>query len=192
MEMFVRKNRLVLNPAIVLVLALFCYSAAVPAGTPQSKDPAGSFAGKTVWLVDVNSNSDYTNPLFAQILELLPKRAPGVKLVHVKVQDKGNPFFLLQRENYPEAAIIGVGLCDFTTPKTANYAAAAKEKNIPVIYCYTEQMKALKEKLVVRYRISDVRGFEIPIGMLATDQNAQKEAERLTPMFIEALAAPLK
>jgi hypothetical protein len=187
-----KKRSIVANLAIVIVLALFTSFPVEAAETLQSKKSAGPFAGKTVWLVDVNSNAEYSNPLFEDISDLLLKQAPGIKLVHVKTQDKGNPFFLLQQENYPDAAIIGIGLCELTTPQTANYAAAAKEKSIPVVYCYTEQIKALKEKMVARYRIRSVKGFEIPGGMPATEQDAQKEAEHLTPLFIEGLATQFK
>lgn len=145
-----------------------------------------SLAGKTVWIVDVNSNESYHSTLQAAIVDQLPQHAPGAIVRHVTTSEKGNPFFLLRRENYPDVAIISLGVCADTTKNVANYASEARKKGIPSVICYLGNVSDYQEKWNKAYRIPDVRAIEIE-EMPQSPQEAEPVAKRLLPMIIERL-----
>ena len=164
-------------------------NAAAKASAPSRS--ASPFAGKTVWVVDVNSNEDYNNLLLEAAEKLLPQYAPGVKVKRVKTGDK-NPFFLLREENYPAAAIVGTGVCVGTTPQVVNYAASALKLGIPAVILHVPEMKETREKQVQAYRVPDLRFYEVAEGAPATAKEADPLAKAALPALIKALAEQMK
>jgi len=156
----------------------------VPADQPS---PASkSLAGKTIWIVDVNSNEGYNSPLQEALLDQLPQYAPGLTVRHVTTSEKGNPFFILRRENYPDAAIVSLGVCMATTKDVANYASGAKKKGIPSVMCYISEVRDHQKKWNKAYRLSDAEAIEIE-EVPQSRNEAEPVAKRLVPIFIEKL-----
>ena len=190
-----KRVKIILTISALLLATFICstITAAASAATETSlASAAKALAGKTVWVVDVNTNADYSNALLLRVVQLLPEYLPGVKVVHVTTAEKGNPFFLLKPENYPDAVIIGVGVCESTTPQVVNYAARAKEKKIPCVICYDKKLQQVKDKYVVSYRVPDVPAYELTDSLPSTQQENDAEARRLTPMFVEGLLGQLQ
>ncbi len=156
----------------------------VPAKLPLPA--SNSLAGKTVWIVDVNTTESYKSTLQTALVDQLPRYAPGVIVRHVTTNEKGNPFFMLRREDYPDAVIISLGVCDGTTNKVANYASEAKKKGIPSVMCYLGDLRDDQVKWNKAYRNPDAEAIEIET-MPETHQEAMPMAERLVPIFIEKL-----
>ncbi len=158
--------------------------------TPNSQS-TGPFAGKTIWVVDVNSNEDYNSLLLEAVEKLLPQYAPGGKVKRVKTGDK-NPFFLLKEEDYPSAAICGTGVCEGTTPKAINYASSALKLGIPAVIMYVPELKETKEKYVKIYRVPDLPFYEVSDGAPASADEADILAKAATPALVKALADQFK
>jgi hypothetical protein len=163
--------------------------AAAKASAPSR--PASPFAGKTLWVVDVNSNEDYKSLLLDAVEKLLPKNAPGVKVKRVKTGDK-NPFFLLREENYPAAVIVGTGVCVGTTPQVVNYAASALKLGIPAVILHVPEMKETREKQVQAYRVPDLRFYEVADGAPAGAKEADSLAKAALPSLVKALEEQMK
>jgi hypothetical protein len=164
-------------------------NAAAKASAPSRS--ASPFAGKTVWVVDVNSNEDYKSLLLDAVEKLLPQYASGVKVKRVKTGDK-NPFFLLKEENYPAAVIAGTGVCISTTPQTVNYASSALKLGIPTVILYIPEMRDKKEESVKIYRVPDLRFYEVADGAPATAAEADTLAKAALPALVKALAEQMK
>lgn len=157
---------------------------ALPEGSVP--EPSGILAGKTVWIVDVNSNENFNSALQAAIVDQLSKHTSGMIVRLVKTSERGNPFFLLKRENYPDAAIISVGVCEVTIKKVANYASEAKKKGIPSSTCCLTESRDLQVKWNQKYRNPDAEPIKIK-SMPLHPQEAMSIARRVAPVFIEKL-----
>jgi hypothetical protein len=164
-------------------------SEAVPKVAPPA--PSGVLAGKTVWVVDVNSNESYDSALQAALVGLWPQQAPGVNVRRVVTVDDANPFFLLRQENVPDAAIISIGVCVHTTKLVANFASASLARGIPTVICYLSEVRNYQEKWNEAYHIPDVEAIELE-NMPKSQQEAEPEAGRLIPMFTESLTTQFR
>jgi hypothetical protein len=164
-------------------------NAAAKASAPSRS--ASPFAGKTVWVVDVNSNEDYKSLLLEAVEKFLPQYAGGAKVKRVKAGDK-NPFFLLREENYPAAVIVGTGVCVGTTPQVVNYASSALKLGIPAVILHIPEMKETREKQVQTYRVPDLRFYEVAEGAPATAKEAALLANAAAPALVKALVEQMK
>lgn len=160
-------------------------------GGPTANAADNPFAGKTLWVVDVNTNEDYNNQLLEAVEKLLPQYAPGVKVQRVKTGSK-NPFFLLKEENYPAAVIAGTGVCVATTPQAINYAASALKLGIPTVILHIPEMKETREKFVKSYRVPDLPFHEVAEGAPETAEEADRLAKAAVPALVKALAEQVK
>jgi hypothetical protein len=142
-------------------------------------------------VVDVNSNEYYNSLLLEAVEKLLPQYAPGVKVKRVKTGDK-NPFFMLEEEDYPSAAICGTGVCNATTPQTINYASSALKLGIPAVIMYVPTLKDTREKYVKIYKVPDLRFYEISNGAPETVEEADRLAKPAIPALVKALAEQMK
>jgi hypothetical protein len=165
--------------------------AAAKPSAPAKAKAAGPFTGKTLWVVDVNSNEDYNNLLLEAVEKLLPQHAPGAKVKRVKTGDK-NPFFLLREGNYPSAVIVGTGVCVGTTPQVVNYASSALKLGIPAVVLHIPEMKENREKQAQVYRVPDLRSHEVAEGAPATAQEADPLAKNAMPALLKALVEQMK
>ncbi len=177
--------------AVTISFAVLGAAWAGPAADASPPNSLSGFAGKTIWVVDVNSNEDYNSLLLEAVEKLLPQYAPGVKVKRVKTGDK-NPFFLLKEEDYPSAAVCGTGVCEGPTPKTINYASSALKLGIPAVIMYVPELKETKEKFVKTYRVPDLRFYEVSDGAPADPDEADNLAKAATPALVKALAEQLK
>jgi hypothetical protein len=166
-------------------------AAAKPAVQAAKAKPAGPFAGKTVWVVDINSNEDYNNLLLETVEKLLPQYAPGVKVKRIEAGSK-NPFFLLKEADYPAAVIVGTGVCEGTTPKVVNYAAAALKLGIPAVIMHVPEFRNLREENMNTYRVPDLRYYEVAEGAPIAAKEADPLAKAAAPALVKALAEQMK
>lgn len=164
-----------------VVLALLFGLAGHPAAAK-----ADELAGKTLWVVDVNTNEYYQANLQLALVDQLPQFVPGVIVRHVITADKGNPFFLLKQEDYPDAVIVSLGMCDATSKKIANYASEARKKGIPSAMIYFAEVRDLLAKWNKAYRNSDEQSIEIDT-IPQTQQEAGAIVERIAPVVLEKL-----
>jgi hypothetical protein len=193
------KRIVVLSIMLILMSNLIltgCQS--TPASAPtvpaqaQAKEPAtGSgtqhfLAGKTVWIVDINTNEYYTSLIQPALLNQLQRQVPGVKVRQVTTSAKGNPFYLLRQEDYPDAAIVSLGVCDSTTKDVANYASEARKKGIPSVTIHMAEARDAQMKWNKTYSIPDEKALEIE-KRPQDQQEAILMAERLMPTIIESL-----
>jgi hypothetical protein len=179
---------------LAVLVAAYAEPTANTSSTPSSPPNSQStspFAGKTIWVVDVNSNEDYNSLLLEAVEKLLPQYAPGVKVKRVRTGEK-NPFFLLKEEDYPSAAICGTGVCVGTTPQSINYASSALKLGIPAVIMYVPELKDTREKYVKIYKVPDLRFYEVSDGAPATAEEASLLAKGATPALVNALADQLK
>ncbi|MCL2669401.1 MAG: hypothetical protein FWE89_01835 [Syntrophaceae bacterium] len=179
--------------AVLGLAALIVASAglAVAADNPSSNFQTALFEGKTIWVVDVNSNEDYNSLLMDAVEKLLPDYATGVKAQRVKTGNK-NPFFLLKKENYPAAVIAGIGVCVATTPQSVNYASSALKLGIPVVILHVPEMRDKKDESMKSYRVSDLRSCEIANCAPETAPEAEELAKAAAPALVKALAEQLE
>jgi hypothetical protein len=160
-------------------------------GGPAANAAANPFAGKILWVVDVNSNEDYNSLLLEAVEKLLPQYAPGVKVKRIKTEDK-NPFFLLKEENYPVAVIVGTGVCVGTTPRIINYASSALKLGIPAAIMYIPETRNKKEESAKIYRVPELRFYEVADGAPETAEEADRLAKAAAPALVKALADQFK
>ena len=165
-------------------------AAAKPAASAKAKS-AGPWAGKTVWVVDVNSNEDYNNKLLEAVEKLLPQAAPGVKAKRVKTGDK-NPFFLLKETDRPAAVIAGTGVCASTTPQVVNYAASALKLGIPTVIVHVPEFRSLREENAKTYRVPDLHYYEVANGAPETVAEAEILAKAAMPELVKALTEQIE
>ena len=147
---------------------------------------ADKFAGKTVWVVDVNTNEYYQATLQLALVDQLSQSAPGMIVRHVITAEKGNPFFLLKEEDYPDAVIVSLGVCGQTGKKVANYASEARKKGIPALLCYISDAREDQLKWNKAYRNPDELAIEIE-NIPQSLQAAMPIAKRIAPIIIEKL-----
>ena len=179
--------------ALIVASAESANAAVDNPSTPSSVHAISLFADKTIWVVDVNSNEDYNSLLFDAIEKLLPEYATSVKVQRVKTGNR-NPFFLLKKENYPVAVIVGIGVCVATTPQSVNYASSALKLGIPAAILYVPEMKGSREDSMKNYRISDpdLCSYEIADGAPETEAEAERLANAAMPVIVKALAEQLQ
>jgi hypothetical protein len=162
-----------------------------PAGAQAKAPETGSgsqhfLAGKTVWIVDINSNEYYKGTLQPALVSQLQRLVAGVIVRHVTTAEKGNPFYLLKQEDYPAAAIVSLGVCESTTKDVANYASEAKKKGIPSVTMNIADARDAQLKWNKAYSIPDEKALEIE-KLPQDQQEATQIAERLLPTIIERL-----
>lgn len=170
-----------------VVLALLFLIAGI-ALSAQEKGPSAAdiLADKTVWIVDVNTNEYYKSNFQLALVDQLPRFAHGVIVRHVITAEKGNPFFLLKQEDYPDAAIVSLGVCGQTGKKVANYASEAKKKGIPVVLCHIADARDDQLKWNKAYRNPDELAIEIET-IPQSREEAMPVAQRVAPIIIEKL-----
>jgi len=155
-------------------------------GMESDAGTADILAGKTVWIVDVNTNEYYKSNFQLTLVDQLSQYAPGVIERHVITAEKGNPFFLLRQEDYPDAVMVSLGVCDATTKNVANYASEARKKGIPAVMIYIAEVLDLQTKWNKAYRNPDELAIEIEKIPLS-QQEAMPIAKRIVPIIIEKL-----
>jgi hypothetical protein len=176
--------------AFVVLALLFLFAgnalSAQEKGPEEGAATEGILAGKTVWVVDINTNEYYKSNLQLAIVDHLPRYAPGVIVRHVITAEKGNPFFLLKQEDYPDAVIISLAVCDATAKNVANYASEARKKGIPSVMIYLAEARDLLSKWNKAYRNPEESAIEIET-ISQNQQEAIPIAKRLAPICVEKL-----
>ena len=142
--------------------------------------------GKTVWIIDVNTNEDYKSFLQAALIDQLPQFATGVIVRHVITQENSNPFFLLKQEDYPHAVIISLALCTGTSKDVANYASEARKKDIRLATVNTADVRKIFANWNKTYHNIDIKTIEIE-KFPASQEEAMKMAKLIIPLFIKGL-----
>ena len=144
------------------------------------------FAGKTVWIVDINSNEYYKSVLHFALVDLLPQYAPGVKVRHVLTGEKGNPFFLLKKEDIPYTAIIGLAVCDGTSKTVSNYASEAGKMGIQSMMINISEVSDQITKWNNTYR--NLHGAVIEIEKIPENRDeAVQMAKKIIPELIKRI-----
>ena len=151
-----------------------------------STDAAGIWAGKTIWVVDVNTNDYYTGFLQQAIVEQLPQFAPGAIVRHVITAAKGNPFFLLKQADYPDAVIIALGMCEASSKNVVNFASEARKKKIPALMIYFAEVREPMVKWMKTYRTPEDLAIESE-QLPQSEQEAAALAKGLIPKLFDKL-----
>ena len=166
---------------VCFVLLLLCSCASHTQNTKRDN----TLNDKTIWLIDVNATATYTPPLQSALLDQLKLNGPNARIHHIITGDKGNPFFMIKKEAYPDAVLICLGLCGETTKELANYASQANKKGIPVAICYLSDVKQQQLDWNKKYRIPNVSAFELTQRPL-NKSDATKVSQQLIPKIIES------
>lgn len=184
-----KKNYKAINILVLLALMFLVASKALSSQDNESKagaEIARNFAGKTVWVVDVNTNEYYKSTFQLALVDQLQRFAPGVIVRHITTGEKGNPFFLLNQEDYPDAVIVSLGVCGQTGKKVANYTSEARKKGIPSVLCYIVDAREDQLKWNEAYRNPVELSIEIE-KIPQTRQEAMQIAIKSLPVFLEQL-----
>ncbi len=174
--------------AAVSLLVLLSTTAVSEQQKMQGKgaDTAAVLKGKTVWVVDVNTNEYYTSFFQLALVKLLPGEAPGVIVRHVTTAEKGNPFFLVKQENCPDAVIVSLAVCDATSKNVANYASSARKKGIPTVVVYNAEVLDLLTKWNNAYRNPPETAIKIDKVPQSLEE-AEPIAKQIIPILIGKL-----
>lgn len=139
-------------------------------------------SGKKVWIIVVDPGST----LMPAVVKLLPKYAPGVKVKTI-ASSQGNPFFMLNPEDKPDAVIAGTGVCEATTLESANYAKQAEKLDIPAVFSFNRDMLAFYQEAIDKLRLPSLRAYATILPDPARPGDPERLAQRLIPQFIDGL-----
>lgn len=185
---------ILLGMAAAMLTAGCAGAPSAPTGTslPQAQAPATAtsttspFDAKTVWVVNVIDNY-----FMHTVADLLPQYAPGARVRYIDALSTGVPFFLLKPDDYPAAAIIGIGQCNESTPATINNAQQSLEKGIPTSIVWIGLLRDVKVRWANIYKIPDVQGYEIAQQPPDNRVQAEQMARDFMPLLVEQLAGQM-
>ena len=142
--------------------------------------------GKTIWIVDINTNEYFKSTFQAALVDQLKAIAPGATVRHVITSGKGNPFFLIKQDDLPYAAIVSLAVCEGTSKDVANYASEAGKKDIRTVMINITEVREAIAKWNKTYHNATGSVIEIE-KMPETQDEAVHMAGKVIPEFIKKL-----
>ena len=173
--------------AIITLLGIFTgNSLTAQIKTSPAQVKANNWTGKIIWVVDVNTNEYYKAPISQTLIDLLPQFMPGAVICQVIIAEKGNPFFLLEEEDYPTAVITSLAVCELTSKNVANFASEARKKGIPSVMINIVDVHTTMANWNKKYRNPARSVIEIE-QLPQTQQEATEIIKRAMPLIIKAM-----
>jgi hypothetical protein len=120
------------------------------------------------------------------VAKLMPQYAPGVKVKTI-ASSQGNPFFMLNPEDKPDAVIAGTGVCEATTLDAANFAKQAEKLDIPAVFFFNRDILSAYQEAMDKLRLPSLRAYATILPDPARPEDPKRFAQRLIPQLIEGL-----